>query len=144
MKYGKKVILNENGQRVDANGNAMPWNEGSLQPSFAIFATQHGGVAKVGSEVRKDTGERVPHVLFKDGTQAWGGKSVIEALKAAREKGEKFSLQACNVGEYTRAEDVENEDGILERRECLTEAGAPILQYALFIASVGEDDAITY
>lgn len=144
MLYGKIVNLNEDGRRIDANGNPMPWREGSLQPSFAVFAALHGGVAKAGSEIRKDTGERVPHVLFKDGTQAWGGSSVIEALKAARLKGEKFSLQACNVGEYVRTQDVPNEDGVLETRECLEDNGAPMVQYAMFIAKVGEDDAITY
>ena len=144
MLYGKIVNLNEEGRRIDANGNPMPWREGSLQPSFAVFAALHGGVAKAGSEVRKDTGERVPHVLFKDGTQAWGGSSVINALKEARMKGEKFSLQATNIGEYVRTQQVENEDGILETRECLNEKGEPLVQYAMFIANVGEDDAITF
>lgn len=145
MKYGKTINLNENGQRVDANGNQMPWREGSLQPSFATFAAIHGGVAKAGSEVRKDTGEKVPHVQFKDGTEAWGGRSVIEAASAAREKGEKFSLQACSVGEYVRAAEVTDEEtGITELKEQLYDDGRPAVAYALFIAHVGEDDTITY
>lgn len=145
MMYGKTINLNENGQRIDANGNQMPWREGSLQPSFATFAAIHGGVAKAGSEVRKDTGEKVPHVQFKDGTEAWGGRSVIDAANAAREKGEKFSLQACNVGEYVRAAEVTDEEtGITELKEMLYDNGKPVVAYALFIAHIGEDDTITF
>lgn len=142
MLYGKIINLNENGQRVDANGKQAPWREGSLQPTFNFFVAQHGGVMKVGSETLPD-GSKVPHVLCNDGTQIWGGKSVREAADAARAQGTKFSLKTTQVGEYIRGEYVPNAEGIEEYRECLADNGQPIVGYTMFVPTVGEDDAIT-
>lgn len=142
MLLGNIIPLNENGQRIDANGNQAPWREGSQQPAFNFFVASHGGVMKVGSETLKD-GSKVPHVLCNDGTQIWGGRSVREAADAARAKGEKFSLKATQVGEYVRGEYVEGADGTQEYRECLNEDGTPQVAYTMFVPTVGEDDAIT-
>lgn len=142
MLYGNIIPLNENGQRVDANGNQAPWREGSSQPSFNFFVEAHGGVMKVGSETLAD-GTKVPHVLCNDGTQIWGGKSVRDAADAARAKGEKFSLKATQVGEYIQGAYVENAEGIQEYRERLADNGKPLVAYTMFVPSVGEDEAIT-
>lgn len=143
MLYGNIINLNENGQRIDAQGNQAPWRAGSQQPAFSFFVAAHGGVMKLGSETLKD-GSKVPHVLCNDGTQIWGGKSVKEAADIARSKGEKFSLKATQVGEYIRGEYVANpETGVEEYRECLADDGKPIVAYTMFVPTVSEDDAIT-
>ena len=144
MQLGKTVTLNADGQRIDANGRPQPWREGSSQPCFTAFAAQHGGVFKAGSEVLKETGERVPHVKFKDGTEAWGTSSVKEAYDNAVQNNEKFSLLACSVGEYVMLADATAEDGTLVKKEMLTDNGEPMVRFSLFIDHIGEDENISW
>ena len=144
MLYGNIINLNENGQRVDAKGNPAPWMEefAQEQPSFKFFTDEHGGVFSIGT-ISLEDGTKVPQVLCADGTKIRGGKTVREAADAARAKGDKFSLQACQVGGYIRGEYVPNEEGIDEYRECLHKDGRPVVQYTMFLPGLESDPTLT-